>query len=89
MDWGCKDKLNFVLSNNRKVTANGKFDSHFLRSPSPTNKIKEGFIIIEQDGIKYKIFNHQKVLTNNGLKEGCYLQEPDIIVDFSNLNRLE
>lgn len=85
LDYECKVKLNQIMSNNKSITANGKFDIKFLWKPEPTKKIKEGYLIVEQDGIKYKIMNNEKVQTQNGIKEGRELTEKDTLLETSNL----
>lgn len=85
LDYDCKVKLNQIMSNNRSITANGKFDIKFLWRPEPTKKVKEGYLIVEQDGIRYKIMNNERILTKNGIKTGKELNEEDTLLEVNNL----
>ena len=87
MTYDCKVKLDEILGNSRQVLANGKFDVKFMRREQRTLKRTPGYKLIKHEGIIYKVYNNQEVLTERGIVAGRDLTKEDTIVSFENLEK--
>ena len=82
------EKLDKIMENNLQIGANLKFDLKFVWKPHKRTRNIEGYRIIEVDGQRYKVMNHQQVRTARGDVWGSSLTESDDILDFSTLEPL-
>lgn len=82
-------KLDDLMGKNIQLGANLKFDVHWLWKPREVLKTIYGYKIIEDNGIKYKIMNNQKISTSRGDILGENLQETDEILDYSSLIKID
>ena len=82
------EKLDRIMENNIQIGANLKFDLKFVWKPHRRTREIEGYRIIEVDGARYKVMNHQQVMTERGQVWGKSLLETDVITDLDGLERL-